>query len=276
MLQPQQIRPGMRVITPDGQRIGDVDEADKYGLKLARGSTADGEHHYVAADLVDRVDGDTVHLNRRALAIMHGHTRRGGRGGGDLDLHRLLPWLLAGLLALILLVLLLKDRDHPEAIPAAQTDATPAQPAVAPVALPNGKTIELAPNTLPYDVQAYLASQEAAPKTFSFDRLNFDTGKADIRRDDREDLDNLARVLKAYPNARVRIVGYTDSSGGELPNQQLAYERARNVAEALADKDVAENRIEAVSGGESNPIASNQTGQGRFENRRTELIVLSR
>ncbi|MFD1610400.1 OmpA family protein [Sphingomonas tabacisoli] len=274
MLQPEQFRPGMRVVTPDGQRIGNVDDADKYGIKLARDSTADGEHHYVAADLVDRVEGDTVHLNRRSLAVMQGHGRRSG--AASLDLHRLLPWILAGLLALILLVLLLKDRDRSAPAPQAEASAAPAQPAVAPVALPNGKTVELAPDTLPYDVQAYLASQEPAPHTFSFERMNFDTSKADIRREDRDALNNLARVLTAYPNARIRIVGYTDSTGGELPNQRLAYQRARNVARALADKGVDEDRIEAVSGGESNPIGSNQTGQGRFENRRTELIVLSR
>src|SRR4051794_14810511 len=115
LLQPQQIRPGMRVIAPNGQRLGNVDEADKFGLKLARDSTVDGEHHYVAADLIERVDGDTVHLNRRALAIMEGQARHAGHGTAGIDLHRLLPWLLAGLLALILLVLLLKDRDQPAA-----------------------------------------------------------------------------------------------------------------------------------------------------------------
>ena len=275
MLQPHQIRPGMRVITPNGQRIGDVEEADRFGLKLARGSTVDGEHHYVAADLLDRVEGDTVHLNRRALAIMEGHSRNGRRGGG-IDWRQLLPWLLAGVLALILLALLLQDRDRPASAPAASTETGAVAPAVAPVALPNGKTVELAPNTLPYDVQAYLASQDPAPQTFRFERLNFDTGEAKIRSEDREDLNNLARVLAAYPNARIRIVGYTDASGGELPNQQLAYERARSVAKALADKDIDENRIEAVSGGEDNPVASNQSPQGRFENRRTELIVLNR
>jgi hypothetical protein len=146
----------MPVVTPDGQRIGNVDEATRFGLKLARDSTTDGEHHYVAADLIDRVDHEKVHLNRRALAILRGETGP-RRGGGGLDLRQLLPWLLAGLLGRRL-VLLLKDRDRPSAEPAAPADTTVAAPAAAPVALPNGKTVELAPNTLPYNVQAYLAS----------------------------------------------------------------------------------------------------------------------
>lgn len=281
MVQAHEIRPGMNVITPDGQRIGQVEEADVFGLKLAAASTADGKHHYVAADLVDHVTSDAVHLNRRALAIMQGGGRAHGRTGGGIDRRHLIPWLLAGLLALLVLVLLLQDRDDDEfPAPAATTDATAAAPAtapvVAPVTLPDGERIELAQGTLAYDVQAFLASREATPRTFSFDALNFETGRSDIRGEERQGIEDLARVLAAYPTARVRVVGYTDSRGGELPNQALAYQRARKVAEALEDRGIDENRIEAVSGGESDPLATNATAQGRFANRRTEMIVLNR
>jgi outer membrane protein OmpA-like peptidoglycan-associated protein len=282
MVHAQEIRPGMSVITPDGQRIGQVEEADVFGLKLAANSTADGKHHYVAADLVDHVTADAVHLNKRALSIMQGAGRshaRGGGGGGGVDRKHLIPWIIAGLLALLVLVLLLQDRDDDDratAPAAAATQPVATDPVVAPVTLPDGERIELAQGSLAYDVQAYLASQEAAPRTFSFEGLNFDTGRSEIRREERQGVEDLARVLAAYPNARVRVVGYTDSRGGELPNQALAYQRARQVAEALEDRGVDENRIEAVSGGESDPLATNATTQGRFANRRTEVIVLNR
>lgn len=277
MVQPHEIRPGMRVVTPDGQRIGDVEEADVYGLKLAAGSTSDGKHHYVAADLIDRVDPDSVLLNRRAMEIMNRGAGHRARGGG-VDRRHLIPWIIAGLLALLVLVLLLQDRDDDEVTPAAAPVAagTAAAPVATPVRLPDGEQVELVPGTLAYDLQAYLAGQEAAPRTFSFDALNFDTGRAEIRGENRADVDNVARVLAAYPNARIRVVGYTDSRGGELPNQALAYARAKSVADAIEDRDIAENRIEAVSGGEDNALASNATPQGRFANRRTELIVLNR
>lgn len=279
MVQPHEIRPGMRVVTPDGRRIGDVEEADVYGLKLAAGSTTDGKHHYVAADLIDRVDPDAVHLNRRAMDIMNrgaGHRARGG--GGGVDRRHLIPWVIAGLLALLVLVLLLQDSDDDDAAPVAAPVAagTAAVPVATPVRLPDGEQVELVQGTLAYDLQAYLAGQEAAPRAFSFDALNFDTGRSDIRGENRADIENVARVLAAYPNARIRIVGYTDSRGGELPNQALAYARAKSVADAIEDRDIAENRIEAVSGGEDNALASNATPQGRFANRRTELIVLNR
>jgi outer membrane protein OmpA-like peptidoglycan-associated protein len=279
MVQAQEIRPGMRVVTPDGQRIGAVEESDMFGLKLAADSTVDGKHHYVAADLIDRVDTESVHLNRRAMEIMNRGAGHRGRGGG-VDRKHLIPWIIAGLLALLVLVLLLQDRDRDEATtvaePAAAGTAAAPAPVVTPVRLPDGEQVELAQGSLAYDLQAYLAGREAAPRTFSFDALNFDTGRAEIRRENREDIENVARVLAAYPNARIRVVGYTDSRGGELPNQALAYQRARAVAEALEERDIAENRIEAVSGGEDNALASNATPQGRFVNRRTELIVLSR
>jgi outer membrane protein OmpA-like peptidoglycan-associated protein len=277
MVQAQEIRPGMRVVTPDGQRIGAVEESDMFGLKLAADSTVDGKHHYVAADLIDRVDPDSVHLNRRAMEIMNrgiGHRTRGGGG----DRRHLIPWVIAGLLALLVLVLLLQDRERDEVNTVAEPAAAGAvaAPVVTPVRLPDGEQVELTQGSLAYDLQAYLGGTEAAPRTFSFDALNFDTGRTEIRRENREDIENVARVLAAYPNARVRVVGYTDSRGGELPNQALAYQRARSVAEALEDRGVDENRIEAVSGGEDNALASNATPQGRFVNRRTELIVLSR
>ena len=282
MVHAQEIRPGMSVITPDGQRIGQVEEADSFGLKLAANSTADGKHHYVAADLIDHVAAEAVHLNRRALAIMQGAGRPHARGAGGMDRKHLIPWLIAGLLALLVLVLLLADRDDDRATTPVATATDPVAtgpavaPVVAPVTLPDGERIELAQGTLAYDVQAYLASQEAAPRTFSFEALNFDTGRSDIRREERQGIEDLARVLAAYPHARVRVVGYTDSRGGELPNQALAYQRARRVAEALEDRGVDEDRIEAVSGGESDPLATNATAQGRFANRRTEVIVLNR
>jgi outer membrane protein OmpA-like peptidoglycan-associated protein len=280
MVHAQEIRPGMNVITPDGQRIGQVEEFDVFGLKLAANSTSDGKHHYVAADLVDHVATDAVHLNRRALSIMQGAAGRSpARSGGGIDRRHLIPWLIAGLLALLVLVLLLQDRDDDDAVTAPVATATQpvaTTPVVAPVTLPDGERVELAQDTLAYDMQAYLASQEAAPRTFSFEGLNFDTGRSEIRREERQGLEDLARVLAAYPNARVRIVGYTDSRGGELPNQALAYQRARSVAEVLEDRGVDENRIEAVSGGEGDPLATNATAQGRFANRRTEVIVLNR
>ena len=83
-------------------------------------------------------------------------------------------------------------------------------------------------------------------------------------------------MLVAHPTARVRVVGYADARGAEGANANLGLARARAVATALTATGVPANRIEAASGGEANPEASNATAPGQSENRRTELVLLSR
>jgi outer membrane protein OmpA-like peptidoglycan-associated protein len=125
-------------------------------------------------------------------------------------------------------------------------------------------------------VGSYLAGTEALPRTFVFEKLNFDTNKSDIRPADHDELNTLAAALKQYPNARIRIVGYADARGLASANATLGKERAESVKAALVAEGIAATRLETASGGETNPVDSNATPAGRFENRRTELIVLQR
>jgi len=84
-------------------------------------------------------------------------------------------------------------------------------------------------------------------------------------------LDSVALVLNEYPSTLVTIRGYTDSVGKEQYNQQLSERRALSVAQYLGTKKVAQQRLAAVGFGESNPIASNETPEGRAQNRRVEM-----
>ena len=122
----------------------------------------------------------------------------------------------------------------------------------------------------------YLAGTGTAPKTFAFDNLNFDTAKSDIRPADQATVDKVAAVLGQYPNARIRIAGYADARGSDTANLKLGQDRAESLKAALAAKGVDAARIETVSGGQDDPVATNATAQGEAENRRTELVVLSR
>lgn len=269
MVDVHELKHGMKVVTADGRTLGTIDNASVDGIKLAKNSTADGQHHHVAADRIARVEGNTVHLNVSAAELplgaattTHAHTTG--------DKKSILPWILGALAAIILLALLLSQCDRePDATPVA-TETTAADVSAAPAAVP-------AAGTIASDVQSYLADANGVvPRTFTFEKLNFDTGSAAIRDADRADLDQLAGVLTSNPNVRVRIVGYTDAQGAAQPNAELGAQRAKAVAEALTAKGVAADRIETASGGESNPTDTNATAGGRFENRRTELIVLSR
>jgi outer membrane protein OmpA-like peptidoglycan-associated protein len=104
--------------------------------------------------------------------------------------------------------------------------------------------------------------------------VNFDFDKSNIRPDARPILDEAIRVLKAEPDIRVRIEGHTDSIGTEQYNLRLSQRRADAVRQYLINGGIAASRLEAVGKGESNPVASNDTADGRAQNRRAELIVL--
>jgi outer membrane protein OmpA-like peptidoglycan-associated protein len=83
----------------------------------------------------------------------------------------------------------------------------------------------------------------------------------------------LADKLKNNPEQKVVIEGHTDNTGNPAYNQSLALERAQAVRSALVRQGVDASRITVRSGGEQNPIASNDTRQGRRENRRAQVII---
>lgn len=101
----------------------------------------------------------------------------------------------------------------------------------------------------------------------------FDTGKADLRSAARERLAKVAGILLAYPDIRVEIDGYTDSTGSLDFNQRLSIARAGSVESYMAQEGVAGTSMTTQGFGPSDPIASNDTARGRQQNRRVELVV---
>jgi len=88
------------------------------------------------------------------------------------------------------------------------------------------------------------------------------------------DMAALARSLERYPASTVQIVGHTDSDGDAAFNQQLSERRANAVADVLLDQGVPFNRIQTFGRGESQPIATNLTPEGKQQNRRVEIVIL--
>ena len=191
-----------------------------------------------------------------------------------------LAWILLGLGILAALLALGRCNRHDDVAVAPAPTATPAAAtppiAVKHVALPDGKSVDLTPATLNYDLQAFLASTAAAPRTFTFDKLNFDTASSAIRADDQPTLSALSQILAAYPKAVVRLVGYADARGSDATNAKLGADRAAEVAKALTSSGIDARRISTASGSDANPVASNATASGQFQNRRTELVVTSK
>ncbi|MGH1486467.1 MAG: OmpA family protein [Cellvibrionaceae bacterium] len=108
---------------------------------------------------------------------------------------------------------------------------------------------------------------------FSFDRIGFDTSKADLTLDSREQIRNIAEIMRAYPNVKLKIGGYTDNTGSLAFNQTLSDERAKSVMNSLISQGVTQDRLSAEGYGPQFPVASNETEEGRAKNRRIDIRV---
>ena len=101
--------------------------------------------------------------------------------------------------------------------------------------------------------------------------VNFDFDKANIRPDAVPILREAANVLKENANLKVSVEGHTDSVGSEEYNLKLSLRRANAVKQFLVKEGIAESRLTTRGFGESQPVASNETEDGRAQNRRVEL-----
>ena len=89
-----------------------------------------------------------------------------------------------------------------------------------------------------------------------------------------DDLQALANNVQVYANSTLQVVGHTDSDGDASYNQQLSEGRANAVAGILVSRGVPQSRVQAFGRGESQPIASNLTPEGKAQNRRVEIVIL--
>jgi len=108
---------------------------------------------------------------------------------------------------------------------------------------------------------------------FTFDRLDFETGSANLKPTSAEQLKNIAEIMKAYPKVALKIGGYTDNVGNADANLKLSQKRAQNTLQELVKLGVDAKRLEAEGYGEKHPVADNSTEEGRQKNRRIDLRV---
>lgn len=117
-----------------------------------------------------------------------------------------------------------------------------------------------------------MPNEEVQAKLTSYARtINFDTGKSNIKVEATETLEAIVAILKEYPKANFIIEGHTDSTASKKFNQKLSEERAAVVVDFLTSNGVDSARLTSVGFGESNPIASNDTKEGKASNRRVEV-----
>jgi OOP family OmpA-OmpF porin len=104
--------------------------------------------------------------------------------------------------------------------------------------------------------------------------IQFDPGRARIDPASREGIGALAAILHRCPAARVEIGGHTDTQGGDDLNEHLSRNRAEAVLDALLDAGIPHDRLAAQGYGAREPIAPNDTPEGRAQNRRIAFRLL--
>jgi outer membrane protein OmpA-like peptidoglycan-associated protein len=103
----------------------------------------------------------------------------------------------------------------------------------------------------------------------------FDVNKYNLQPESFVELDNLVELLKENPALSISINGHTDNTGNPADNMKLSNNRANEVVRYLVSKGIAASRLTAKGWGETQPIAPNNTEEGRARNRRTEMKVLN-
>lgn len=101
----------------------------------------------------------------------------------------------------------------------------------------------------------------------------FDIDRAELRPASRANLQELANNLREYDRTDVLIIGHTDSTGSDSHNQDLSERRARSAANYLQQLGVAGERVSTRGMGENDPVATNDTAEGRQLNRRVEVVI---
>jgi outer membrane protein OmpA-like peptidoglycan-associated protein len=101
----------------------------------------------------------------------------------------------------------------------------------------------------------------------------FDFGKYTLKPAAREKLAKISGIVMAHPGLNLQIEGYTDSVGSDQVNQQLSERRADTVRDYLIEQGVTGSSVTAQGFGKANPVASNDTPEGRSKNRRVQLVV---
>jgi outer membrane protein OmpA-like peptidoglycan-associated protein len=113
------------------------------------------------------------------------------------------------------------------------------------------------------------------PKKFTLKNIFFETGLSKLTKESYTALNELVELMKVKKTMVIEISGHTDNVGNPETNQKLSADRAKAVRDYLIKQGIEPKRITAVGYGDSQPIADNDTPDGRQQNRRTEARIIS-
>lgn len=142
--------------------------------------------------------------------------------------------------------------------------------------LPDGKEISIAENSVENHLIGFIEDKaKPVDKTtwFTFDRLYFEPGKSTLKPESQEQLNNIAAILVAYPVVTLKLGGYTDNTGDAEVNKKISNERANTAKNELVKLGIDPKRLDAEGYGAEHPVASNDTPEGKAQNRRIDIRV---
>lgn len=145
----------------------------------------------------------------------------------------------------------------------------------------NFNLIEQASQSKPYVLEIGLipipegTALPAKGKPVVLRNVFFETASAALRPESKEELDRLKQLLTEHPNLKIQINGHTDNVGSDEANQQLSEQRAKSVYDYLIKQGIVAQRLKYKGFGESQPIDTNDTAEGRQNNRRTEFEIIN-
>ena len=197
---------------------------------------------------------------------------------------RLLPWIALLAAAIIGLYFLRISKtplpDVPTTTPVIDSTMT-ALPPVPIATVTNDKILTLADSELKVKTGSFLDllyttitdANADLSKSIILDNVNFEKYKTELTDSSKIQLDDVAKILTAFPNVEIKINGYTDSRGDASENKELSRGRAASVKLYLASKGITRERLTSEGFGQANPIENNDTEAGRAKNRRVETVV---
>ncbi|SJM92627.1 DUF937 domain-containing protein [Crenothrix polyspora] len=113
-------------------------------------------------------------------------------------------------------------------------------------------------------------------KWFTMDGLTFDTSKATLKPESNVQMTNITEILKAFPAVKIKIGGYTDNTGNAKSNKKLSSDRASTITHALIKAGINKARLVGEGYGSDHPVASNDSAEGRQQNRRIDVQVTAK
>ena len=103
--------------------------------------------------------------------------------------------------------------------------------------------------------------------------ITFDSGASMVKSTAQNNIQKISQIISKYPEDVVKIVGHTDSTGSDTKNQSLSQMRAQSVKSIMLANGVPATAITVVGMGEGQPVSSNETVDGRAQNRRVEILI---